>query len=66
MLHNPICMIAYTIASWIFFKERIVEEEITLLNFFGEDYLLYQKRVPTGLPFIYGYQGLLLDSMYYR
>jgi len=63
MLHNPICMIAYTIASWIFFKERIIDEEITLLNFFGEDYLLYQKRVPTGLPFIYGYQGFLLDRM---
>jgi len=61
MLHNPICAIAFTVASWIFFKERIMEEEITLLNFFGEDYLLYQKRVPTGLPFIYGYQGILLD-----
>ena len=39
-----------------------MEEEITLLNFFGEDYLLYQKHVPTGLPFIYGYQGFLLDG----
>jgi len=57
MLLNPVCMVTYTIASWIFFKERITDEEITLLNFFGEDYLHYQKRVPTGLPFIYGYRG---------
>jgi len=57
MLLNPVCMVAYSIASWIFFKERITDEEITLINFFGEDYLHYQKRVPTGLPFIYGYHG---------
>ncbi|XP_059168388.1 protein-S-isoprenylcysteine O-methyltransferase-like [Physella acuta] len=55
MLCNPICLIGYTIVSWKFFNERIHEEEIYLLNFFGEDYLDYQKRVPTGIPFIYGY-----------
>lgn len=55
MLCNPLCLIGYTIVSWRFFKERIYEEEIYLLNFFGEDYLEYQKRVGTGLPFIKGY-----------
>uniref|UniRef100_A0A0B6ZTA6 Protein-S-isoprenylcysteine O-methyltransferase n=1 Tax=Arion vulgaris TaxID=1028688 RepID=A0A0B6ZTA6_9EUPU len=59
MLCNPICLVAYTIVSWRFFNERIFEEEICLLNFFGEQYLDYQKRVPTGLPFIYGYRQIL-------
>ncbi|KAK7093402.1 protein-S-isoprenylcysteine O-methyltransferase-like [Littorina saxatilis] len=56
MLCNPCCLIGYTIVSWRFFNERIYEEEIYLLNFFGEDYLEYQRRVPTGLPFIQGYR----------
>ena len=54
VLCNPICFIAYVSASWKFFKERIWEEELTLRNFFGEEYIKYQKRVGTGLPFIYG------------
>ncbi len=56
MLCNPFCTIAYVWASWNFFNERIICEEITLLNFFGEDYLDYQKRVRTGLPLIKGYR----------
>ncbi|BFZ23277.1 hypothetical protein BsWGS_26316 [Bradybaena similaris] len=55
MLCNPICLILYTVLTWRFFNERIHEEEIYLLNFFGEDYLDYQRRVPTGIPFVYGY-----------
>ncbi|XP_043919515.1 protein-S-isoprenylcysteine O-methyltransferase [Protopterus annectens] len=54
MLCNPLCMIGYTLASWRFFRERIEEEEITLIKFFGEEYLEYKKCVPTGLPFIHG------------
>ncbi|GAB6018629.1 hypothetical protein CHUAL_000311 [Chamberlinius hualienensis] len=56
---NPICFVGYLLASWSFFKLRVYEEEITLLNFFGEDYVRYQRRVPTGLPFIYGYRVTL-------
>lgn len=56
ILSNPICTILYAMASWKFFSDRIFMEEITLLNFFGEDYHEYQKRVPTGLPFIRGYK----------
>ncbi|XP_064642388.1 protein-S-isoprenylcysteine O-methyltransferase-like [Lineus longissimus] len=56
ILCNPFCLAAYTIASWKFFKDRIDHEEITLLNFFGEQYLDYQKKVGTGLPFIKGYR----------
>lgn len=55
LLCNPICVVGYAIASWRFFDARVQDEEITLLNFFGEDYVWYQRRVPTGLPFIRGY-----------
>ena len=49
-------MVAYAMASWKFFHERIETEEITLLHFFGDDYVAYQRRVGTGLPFITGYR----------
>lgn len=55
-LLNPICMLAYTLISWLFFKERITIEEISLLNFFGQQYCDYQQKVGTGLPFIQGYK----------
>ncbi|XP_041377865.1 protein-S-isoprenylcysteine O-methyltransferase-like [Gigantopelta aegis] len=55
ILCNPICLVAYTVVSWRFFNERIFEEEITLLNFFGKEYVSYQRKVGTGLPFINGY-----------
>lgn len=57
MLLNPLSTVAYAIASWMFFRDRILEEEITLLNFFGEEYFNYQKHVRAGLPFISGYCG---------
>ncbi|XP_050085536.1 protein-S-isoprenylcysteine O-methyltransferase [Anopheles aquasalis] len=55
-LANPICFVIYAIASWKFFHDRILMEEITLLNFFGEEYIKYQERVPTGLPYIHGFR----------
>ncbi|XP_054271991.1 protein-S-isoprenylcysteine O-methyltransferase-like isoform X1 [Macrosteles quadrilineatus] len=54
ILVNPLCFVAYILASWKFFHDRIMVEEITLINFFGEQYLDYQKKVSTGLPFIRG------------
>ena len=54
MLCNPICIAGYTLASWRFFRERIEEEEISLIHFFGDNYLEYKKKVSTGLPFISG------------
>ncbi|XP_014769095.1 protein-S-isoprenylcysteine O-methyltransferase [Octopus bimaculoides] len=56
ILCNPFCLVGFTIVSWRFFQERIHEEEIYLLNFFGEEYFNYQKKVGTGLPFINGYR----------
>ncbi|XP_065175089.1 protein-S-isoprenylcysteine O-methyltransferase-like [Sycon ciliatum] len=55
LLCNPVCTVAYAAASWSFFNERIEEEEIALLNFFGRHYVEYQQRVGTGLPFISGH-----------
>ncbi|NXA40272.1 ICMT methyltransferase, partial [Eudromia elegans] len=54
LLCNPVCAVGYTLVSWRFFRERVEEEEITLIHFFGEEYLEYKKRVPSGLPFIRG------------
>lgn len=56
ILLNPVCIVGYIIASWQFFHDRILVEEVTLLNFFGEDYYQYQRKVPTGLPLIHGYK----------
>ncbi|CAH2244604.1 jg11718 [Pararge aegeria aegeria] len=55
ILLNPICVIIYTLVSWTFFRERIFAEEMFLISFFGTQYLDYQKKVGTGLPFIRGY-----------
>lgn len=55
VLQNPVCLIAYGMASWKFFEERIYFEEVNLLRFFGKSYIVYQKNVSTGLPFISGY-----------
>ena len=43
-------------ASWRFFNDRIHDEEITLIYFFGDDYMAYQKKVATvGVPFVKGF-----------
>ena len=55
LLVNPVCLVAYAIASWKFFKGRVEIEEETLVDFFGEDYIEYQRKVGTGLPFINGF-----------
>lgn len=54
-LLNPVCVIGYSLASWKFFSERIYDEERSLVRFFGDDYLRYQREVGTGLPFIRGF-----------
>lgn len=65
ILANPICLVLYAIVSWKFFEERILVEEVTLVNFFLEQYLEYQKTTPTGLPFVKGYiEGSYDDSSF--
>jgi protein-S-isoprenylcysteine O-methyltransferase len=56
LLCNPFCTVAYALASWSFFNDRIQHEEQFLVHFFGEKYLNYQKEVGTGLPFIHGFE----------
>lgn len=55
VLCNPVCIVLYAIASWKFFHERILVEEITLVSFFQQEYVDYQKRTGTGVPFIKGF-----------
>ncbi len=50
------CFVAYVLASWQFFKDRIWDEELSLVQFFGQDYIDYQNKVRTGLPFIDGFK----------
>ena len=56
MLCNPICVVGFAIASWLFFQGRIPEEEEYLLRFFGQHYEDYRQRVGIGIPFIKGYE----------
>ncbi|CAG0892180.1 unnamed protein product [Darwinula stevensoni] len=63
LLCNPLCTVGYAVASWNFFASRIYSEEITLIDFFGEDYLRYQERVPSGVPFIKGFQVSLQPEL---
>jgi protein-S-isoprenylcysteine O-methyltransferase len=60
LLANPICVVVYAIASWKFFKSRITYEEFHLIKFFGKQYTDYQRRVPSGVPFVKGF--LLVDE----
>lgn len=66
ILANPICVILYAIVSWRFFYERILVEEITLVNFFLEKYVEYQQRVPTGVPFVRGFVEGAYDESSFR
>lgn len=53
ILLNPVCLIGYIVASYKFFKQRILDEELILIEFFGNDYIAYKKQVlSTGIPFL--------------
>ena len=56
MLRNPFCVVLFAYAAFEFFVDRVEEEEFTLINFFGYDYIKYKATVPSGLPFIKGAQ----------
>jgi protein-S-isoprenylcysteine O-methyltransferase len=55
ILVNPLCAVAYLLASWKFFQARIMDEEFALLYFFGDSYRAYQKAVPSGIPYVRGF-----------
>lgn len=52
LLANPISFVTFVALLWIFFSERIRDEEAYLLVFFGEEYVDYRKTTPTRIPFI--------------
>jgi len=52
LLTNPICICAWSYAAWRFFAGRIPQEEATLVEFFGNDYVQYRARTPVGIPLI--------------
>lgn len=66
ILANPVCIVIYTIVSWKFFHERILVEEVTLVNFFLEKYVEYQLKTPTGVPFVRGYVDGAYDEAAFK
>lgn len=52
LVGNKICFLGYLFVLWNFFKRRIKGEELTLVAFFGQDYVEYRERTGTGIPFI--------------
>lgn len=54
VLGNPFCIVAYALASWRFFNDRIAYEEELLESpqFFGQKYADYKRSTPTFIPLI--------------
>lgn len=54
ILMNPVCFVVHTVATWVFFRQRIriEEERLSHNEFFGEKYVQYRKCTRTGIPFI--------------
>ncbi|KAL7921969.1 putative Isoprenylcysteine carboxyl methyltransferase [Trichoderma austrokoningii] len=52
VLGNAICFVFYAAVLCRFFRNRVRVEEEKLVQFFGDDYIDYRKRVGTLLPFI--------------
>ncbi|KAL5598761.1 hypothetical protein BROUX41_003903 [Berkeleyomyces rouxiae] len=49
---NVFCLMAYVLLLWKFFANRIPFEERHLIEFFGEDYINYRRRVHVWIPLI--------------
>lgn len=52
VLGNGMCLVAYSITLWRFFRHRIEKEERFLIHFFGYDYMRYREKTRTGIPFL--------------
>ncbi|KAK3068423.1 farnesyl cysteine-carboxyl methyltransferase [Teratosphaeriaceae sp. CCFEE 6253] len=52
LVGNKVCLVGYALVLWRFFYTRIQAEERTLVQFFGDDYRAYRKRVGTRIPFV--------------
>ena len=56
MLGNVVCFVGFYKINKQFFNHRIELEELTLLEFFGEEYLKYQENTS---PFFPGWKNFL-------
>ena len=54
ILKNPVNTVAFSFVLKRFFQDRIADEEATLCQFFGENYLAYMKAVPSRLSLLFG------------
>ncbi|KIJ56619.1 hypothetical protein M422DRAFT_149757 [Sphaerobolus stellatus SS14] len=52
VLQNSISFVGFAVVLWRFFYFRIRAEEKALVSFFGDDYVLYRKKVGTLIPCI--------------
>ncbi|KAF8138429.1 Isoprenylcysteine carboxyl methyltransferase family-domain-containing protein [Boletus edulis] len=52
VLQNPVSFIGFAIVLWRFFYRRTRVEEKALVQFFGNDYEFYRRRVGTWIPFV--------------
>lgn len=52
VMGNAVCFFLYAGALWRFFSSRVRDEEVSLVRFFGADYVAYRKRVGTKIPFV--------------
>ena len=49
---NPISFVLFVSATWKFYYLRILEEEASLIDIFGDEYLEYSKSVKNWIPFM--------------
>ncbi|KAK0630668.1 Isoprenylcysteine carboxyl methyltransferase family-domain-containing protein [Bombardia bombarda] len=49
---NVVSLVAYALVLWRFFSTRVRAEEIYLVEFFGEEYEDYRRKVGTKIPFV--------------
>ena len=54
VLSNPISVVLFMIAGYIFFADRVPDEEKALVNIFGMDYVRYAKGKPILIPRVVG------------
>lgn len=66
LLVNPVCLVLHTAAAVQFFKGRCYNEENALIQQYGEEYIAYAARKPTGIPFVDGMGGFMRTRLQQR
>jgi protein-S-isoprenylcysteine O-methyltransferase Ste14 len=62
LMMNVLSTLFFLVTSWFFFNNRIPIEEEKLHLFFGEQYQEYCEKVPIRIPFIKGYEMLIITK----